>query len=294
MKLLNIIFTFNRPKVQHLFWDSIYNCTKIRADHSIVIDDGSEIDVKNALYQSAIENKHDLYLRSHNEGYSRNFLLAWGLLKSYNPEIVSFLESDYIFRNGFMEDIFAVFDASPQAWGICGFSHPDFRDRERVKEWFGRVTTEQFGKDIKSRDSVYIPFDLETSRGIINCEYASHGCGTMFLNWNRIIEAIKNSDDPNKWFAFLENNIILPACEYGKPGTVINDGRISGGISLLWDELVNKDGDKNHAAGFINIVNSIAFHASGDGVNAKGTPECQSNVPAHNFPENYKEFERIN
>lgn len=285
MKLLNIVFTYNRPNVQFHFWDSLNGCTDIKADHTIIIDDGSEQKVKNYLFNLASENSYDIFLNGANQGYCRNWLTAFQLLERYNPEYVFFLESDYIFRKNYLEECFAVFNSLPNVWGINGFSHPDFKDKARIKEWFGRVTTEQFGSDIKSRDSIYQKFDLETGLGTIGCQYSSHACGTFLLNWQRIKSNISVKDDLFP--------IVNRACEYGEKGKVINDGMITGGLSWLWDNSVNRDGDKNHASALIDICDySIAYHSSGDGVNAKGVPEGQSNVHCDTFPQDYKNFKR--
>jgi hypothetical protein len=285
MNLLYVVFTYNRPQVQYLFWDSLNECTKVRPNHTVVIDDGSEPYVKNYLYNLACDNNYDLILNGTNKGYCHNWLTAYHLVKQFNPDLVFFLESDYIFRNGFMEECSAVFDALPNLWAINGFSHPDFNDKEKIKEWFSRVTIEQFGSDIKSRDNIYAPFDLETNIGKIGCQYSSHSCGTFLLNWRRVKENIDIDTELTP--------IIYRACENGEFGRVINDGMISGGLSWLWDNKINSEGDKNHASAFIDICDySIAAHVSGDGVNGKGIPEGQTNVLSPTFPQNYKEFTR--
>jgi hypothetical protein len=284
MKLLNLVFTYNRPHAQYLFWDSLFNCTNVRADHTVVIDDGSDYTVKNYLYNLASDHGFDLMLNGTNKGYCYNWLTAYKLLQKLNPEYVFFLESDYVFRKNFLEECFAVFESLPNLWAVNGFSHPDFKDKDRIKEWFGRVTTEQFGSDIKSRDSIYTPFELETSVRKMLVQYSSHSCGTFLLNWKRVQEHVDIASELTP--------IINRACEFGERGKVINDGMISGGLSWLWDNKVNKDGDKNHASAFIDICDySIGYHMSGDGVNAKGVPEGQSNVHCDTFPQNYKEFE---
>jgi hypothetical protein len=285
MKLLNIVFTYNRPVIQYYFWDSLNECTKIRADHTVIIDDCSEPNVKNYLYNLACDKNYDLILNGTNKGYCHNWLTAYSLVKRFNPDYVFFLESDYVFRQGFMEECFAVFNSLPDLWAINGFSHPDFKDKEKIKEWFSRVTTEQFGNDIKSRDNIYKPFPLDTEIGKIECQYSSHSCGTFLLNWKRVKEKIDIDSELTP--------IIYRACENGEFGKVINDGMISGGFSWLWDNKINIDSDRCNESAFIDICDySIAAHVSGDGVNAKGTPEGESNVVADTFPSNYKEFTR--
>lgn len=303
MKLLNIVYTYNRPNVQYMFWDSLEECTKVKADHTIVIDDGSDPQVRNWLYSFCADKGYELLLKPKNQGYARAWLDGWYFVKKYNPEYVFFLESDYIFRNGFMEECLEVFNALPYIWAINGFSHPDFNDKERIKKWFGDVTIEQFGSDIKSRENIYQPFELETGLGKIGCQYSSHACGTFLLNWKRVLEALDSSKRyseiligdftvPSYTINDLDN-LIVRACENGDYGKVINDGMITGGLSWYWDKIVNINGDKSHASAFIDICDySIAQHVSGDGVNGKGIPEGSTNVLSSTFPESYKDFTR--
>ncbi len=293
MKLLNVIFTYNRPKTQFLFWDSLESCTNIKADHTVVIDDGSDKEIQNWLYSYCSEKGYELILKPKNQGYARAWLDGWYITKKYNPEYVFFMESDYVFRKNFMEECFAVFNASPQIWGINGFSHPEFNNKDRIKQWFAEVTIEQFGSDIKSRGNIYQPFDLETELGKIQCQYSSHSCGTFLLNWKRIVDSFANFEEQPMDLTNLDR-LITRACENGDYGKVINDGMITGGLSWWWDNIVNTVGNSNHASAFIDICDySIAQHVSGDGVNGKGIPEGSTNVGSPTFPnDNYKEFTR--
>jgi len=74
---------------------------------------------------------------------------------------------------------------------------------------------------------------------------------------------------------------------------VINDGLISSGLAKLWDDKVNKDGDKNHSSGVVLISDySLAAHLNSGGINNDGLQEEGETSVTVNFPQDYKNFKR--
>jgi len=285
MKLLNIIFTYNRPKTQFAFWDTLENCTSIHADHTVVIDDKSQDITQSWLYSHCQEKGHDLLLRGKNQGYSRNYWTGYNMVKNYEPEIVSFLESDYVFRKNYMEEVMAVFEALPDCLVVKAFCHRDYYDRAKIIPWFKQATIDAFGSPLNSAENLYVEKELETTQGKIKFMYGSHSCGCVFVNWKRLREIcdIEKELDP----------IIYKACKENQAGTVIDDGLISSAIAKIWDKKYNANSERNEESGVVFISDySLSCHVNSGGVNHEGITEEGTSTVTVNFPQDYKNFER--
>src|SRR3990167_11400863 len=113
MNLMYIILTYNRPKVAAMCVNSLFNQTKIRPDEVNILDDHSDVEFQKQLHQSVITLSRDqmpinLNLKGKNYGIGWAFEEAYRLIQWKKPRLVAILESDYIFRNEFLEDIISV------------------------------------------------------------------------------------------------------------------------------------------------------------------------------------------
>lgn len=285
---LNLVFTHNRLQTQKEFWRTLHENTAIKADKTIIFDDYSHPNVQEYLFELSRKYNYDLVLKNTPNGYARNYYEAFTMALTESPKIISFIESDYVFRRGFMEEVNALFEALPDCWVIKGFSHKDYYNRNKVIPWFKDVTTQTFGLPLKSADNLYIPKTAKTKYGDIEYMYGSHACGTIFVNWDRVVRSVEPELMHSIFYPML-----LSACKNLEYGQVINDGLISSTYAKLWDLIVNKDGDKNDQSGVVFISDhSIANHLNSGGVNNDGYLDEGISTVTANFPENYNTFFR--
>lgn len=205
MKILYIIYTFNRPSVVSQCIETLLNNTNIRPDELIIIDDGSDKQMQANLARFCIENSTDqlpfnLYLSGKNNGVGWSFELGYLLMKYKNPKRVFFIESDYVFRKNWAEEMLAVLDASPYTLGLSPSSHPDMYQKEKTFQLFPELMKEQFYQDVDSRQFMYSPFDLETKLGQIKCQGISNTCGSHLLDYDRLQKFIFNDLGKEKEF----------------------------------------------------------------------------------------------
>lgn len=189
MKLLYIYLTYNRPTVLNDCLRTTLGNTSIAPNEAWILDDCSEPQIQADLARFAISNRNhiqlNLVLNQKNFGIGYQFEMAYQLMKMKNPEYVFFIESDYIFRQEYMEDCMAVFEANPNCIAIPGTSHPDMYNREKTHTLFPNLMREQFPEDVEGREHMYKPFQLETSRGKISVQGASNSCGCHIFAWKR-------------------------------------------------------------------------------------------------------------
>lgn len=280
------IFTYNRFEILKKSLDSILN-------HGIdpnrveihIHDDGSNQEVLNYLMRFCLE--HDCYFhgKHENQGYCRNFYQAFRLTKEINPEYVFFIESDYVFRKDFMQTCLGVYDKLDQLWGINGFSHPDFYVYEKCHTWFADATNQEFGRDVPARYRLYKPFVLNANNHAIKCQFSSHSCGTFLLNWRKLQDSLEEFEEKERF-----ENLVLSSCKDLRRDEVIHDGRLTGGISLLWSDYqaFRQNPLLYSQAAFVDICDknfSIAQHFGGGGVNEQHIQEGQTSVLSPSWKE---------
>lgn len=191
MRIHFYILTYNRPKILSLCVNTLFNNTSIRPEAAFFFDDGSEPDIKRGLLEFCIESSAkgvptNFECHGVNMGVGWNFENLYQKIDQHNPDIAVIVESDYIWRKGWLEDCLAVFEASPYTLMIPGTSHPDFIDRSKTHGSFIDLMKDQFGEDLRSRDYLYKPFTLNTRRGNILVQGGSNSCGCMILHWSRL------------------------------------------------------------------------------------------------------------
>jgi glycosyltransferase involved in cell wall biosynthesis len=299
MKLIHIVLSYNRPKVLARCLSTLINNTEIKPDEIWVLDDGSEAGLRKGLVEfvntySTPQLPINVVLCGRNYGIGWAFENAYNIIKWKNPEVVGIIEADYIWRKGYMEDIMAVFAASPHTVAIPGYDHPDMYDQHKLNNTFPEIMKEQFGSDVEARPYFYKPFDLPTSLGNIKVQGVSNSCGCHFLNWKRVNELLLTTHDKNDEFWHWMDRA------FHKWGVTdrsrASDGHISGTLTFLWErwaKLANIDITKNFA--WLDICDhSIGQHLCGLGINGHlpGMQEGMTFVGSPHWPEAPDTFKR--
>ena len=303
MKVNFIILTYNRPIVLRKCLETVFNNTEIIPSETFVIDDGSEPDMRMALADYCTKNSRNdspinLSLAGKNYGIGYTFEKAYNIMRQNEDDDVLFaiIESDYIWRKGWLEDVIAVFEASPNTISIAGVDHPDMVDKNKTHGTFVDLMKEQFGEDIESRDNLYKEFIINTSRGDIKVRPVSNSCGCQIIHWGRLKKILKDGDLTHGLTPFsTENFWKWMDRAFHKNGTgdrrYASDGHMSCTLTYFaekWMKHSNIDITKNF--GMLSISDySISQHICGKGVNGMIVPEGQTFVISPTWKDEYLE-----
>lgn len=295
MKSLCIVFSYNRQNVLRESLRTLFENTSFRFDEYVVLDDGSDENLKKSLLQFSIdystkESPISIMFNGRNNGYGPNFEHAYSILKLKNPEIVAFIESDYIFRRGFMEDVNFIFENSPYCVAIPGTSHPDFFKKGNEEALFKRIMVESFQEDIVGREYYFKKFAI----GNIEVQGVSNSGGCFFLNWKRFKQYVFSDLDAKlDWEAYCNKSFHKFQDE---KKYVYNDGIMTSAITYYWNKWAVKNNiDLSKNFPWIDICDcSIGNHLCALGINGKlpGISEGQTFVASPTWPENYNEWKR--
>jgi glycosyltransferase involved in cell wall biosynthesis len=299
MDLLYIVLTYNRPKVAAECFRTLFENTKIRPDECWILDDGSTGEFQRGLLQMAQASTSgrtafNCILPGKNYGVAWNFEQAYNIMRYKNPKMVFFVESDYIFRNEWMEDVLAVFDAAPHTIAIPGVDHPDMYLRHKTHGEFVKLMVDQWGRDITARPYMYEPFDLDTARGKIKVFGVSNSCGCHILHWHRFEQILKDINGVNGFWEQMD--IAFHKTGKDLDRQTASDAHISGTPTFLWEEWAIEKGidiTKNFA--WLNIADaSISQHLCAGGINGKipGIQEGQTFVVSPTWPQDYNNWTR--
>lgn len=302
MNIAFYILTYNRPGVLQVCLQTLYANTAIRPSESWIIDDGSEPQVQLALLNFAQQRKDiNLVLSSRNYGIGYSFERLYNLIyQNDDLDIACIVESDYIWRKGWLEDACAVFEASPLTLALAGTDHPDMYDRAKTHTTFPQIMTEIFGKDLQAREHLYKPFDLDTKAGKVKVQGVSNSCGCMLFHPKRFFETLKS----------LENKGLVKPYEYKKlmdrafnKGIThdtrknASDGYMSSIISMFGEMNLISHGvhDLSKDFPFLSICDySISEHVCGGGVNGMIVREGETFIHSPTWKQEYlKTYPRI-
>lgn len=294
MDLLYVILTFNRSKVLSSCINTLMNNTSIKPDEVWLLDDGSGHQLRRGLLDLNISHEFNLVLNGKNKGVGVNFEMAYSIIRQKNPKIVGVIESDYIWRNEFMEDIQAVFEANPYTIAIPGCNHPDMYDRSKTHGSFCDLMKDQFGKDIDARQFLYSPFTSETKVGPIKVQGASNSCGCLFLHWERLQQFLfKDLGVEQEYWRWMDRGFH----KWGNTNRrYASDAHMSGTLTWYWEQWAKKNNiDISKHFAWLDICDhSIANHLCALGLNGciPGIQEGQTFVGSPVWPENYQSFSR--
>lgn len=276
-----IYLTYNRPTVlEQCFTTSLSN-TEIDIDEAWVIDDASQPNVQVSLFQMALQNRTNLpinlLLRQKNEGIGWTFEHAYNLMKMKDYDYVCLIESDYVWRKGWLEDCLAVFEANSHVVAIPGTDHVDMYDRNKTHVLFPRLMMEQFPTDVAGREHMYKPFEMDTKRGKMKVFGASNSCGCAIYAWKRMmnmLEEVNATKDFWKWMDRAFNK------QEGGDRRHASDQHMSCTVTWYWYEYAKKHNlDLTINFPWINIADyAISSHLCGGGINGMIVPEGVSFV----------------
>lgn len=281
------ILTYERPKILAACLSSAFNNTSIKPNVVEIIDDGSSIDIRRKLLEfqhqySTNESVINLNLSGTNKGVGFGFEKLHKAIQVADPDLAIVIESDHLYRRQWLEDCLAVFEASPESISIAGYHHPDMHIREKTHGEFPKLMIGQFGEDLKSRDYLYQPFDLNTSRGKIQVQGVSNSCGSMILHWGRIkqylFKELGVEVDFWNWMARAYHKVGWE--QYGsieKARKFASDSHLSSTLSYYGEKWIEKQGlDVTSKFPMLSISDySIANHYAGGetSINGKIVPE---------------------
>lgn len=298
MEVTPILLTYNRPKVLERCLNTFINNTSVRFKELFILDDGSDDKLACNLFNVSRELNGmglptRLFLAGQNRGIGYSFEAAFGIMRdSESDGIIALIESDYIWRKGYLEDVIAVFEASPETVAIAGVDHPDMVDRNKTHGTFVDLMVEQFGCDLESREFLYNEFELETSRGNIRVRPVSNSCGCQFIHWGRLKKILEIGDSLNGLVEFSSKNYWKwMERAFHRNGTgdrrFASDAHMSGTISFFVEKYLKyKNADISKNFGMLSISDrSISSHLCGGGINGGCYPEGSTFVVSPTFYE---------
>ncbi len=305
MNILFVILSYNRPYVFQECQRTLFENTQIRPDLTYILDDCSERAMRKALTDFTISKTEagtpiNLLINNRNLGVGHQFETAYALTKQHEPEIVCFIESDYIFRNNWLEDVMAVFEASPHTIAIAGTDHADMYQKRKTDGEFCKLMIDQFGYDLASRPLLYKPFRLATQVGPIEVFGVSNSCGCQILHFGRIkrmlAEMKREGFTESDYWRHMERGF-----HKGMDRQRASDAHMSGTNSFFWENwALYKQIDIMKNFGFLNILPSISRHLCSQGINGRLDPRLfpeGTDFPGVNsgtFPEDYNNWTRPN
>lgn len=294
MRTAVIFLTYNRPNIGAMSISSALKNTDIKPVETVIIDDCSEKQWKSSLFMFAQDNGITFLSHGRNMGIGYTFEKAYNLIRQYEDiDVVAIIETDYLWRKGWMEDCLAVFEASPHTIAIAGCNHPDMYLREKTHGTFVDLMKDQFGHDLQAREHLYKPFTLKTTRGDIQVQGVSNSCGCQIMHWGRIRQMFydfpKLEGEYWKWMdrAFHKN------------GTgnrrYASDAHMSGTLSMFaeywmrWKHDITVSENTSHF-GFLDICDhSISTHICGMGINGMIVAEGETFVGSPKWNDEFLE-----
>lgn len=302
MNIHYYILTYNRPKILSHCLSTAFSNTTVKPNAVFIFDDGSVPEVKRALLEFSIENSKSempIHIEFHgvNMGVGWNFENLYRKIEQHSPDIAVIIESDYIWRKGWLEDCLAVFEASPWTVMIPGTSHPDFRDTDNTKRKLPTYMSNQFGFDLESRPVLYTPFNLETTRGPILVQGVSNSCGCLVLNWRRLQKILHEGDAQLQTFTTKDYNTrsywnwMSKAFHKNQDRHSASDAFMSGTLSMFAERYMKDLGiDIFKNFGSLDICDfSISNHMCAGGLNGMvpGMKEGETFIISPTWNEKY-------
>ncbi|MEK6883580.1 MAG: glycosyltransferase [Nanoarchaeota archaeon] len=232
MKILYVLYTYNRPQILQACLQTLFNPKNILwPTEMIVVDDGSILELKDALYNFHRDTKKfpiHFFSFGANQGLGYNWELVFSWIMARNFDYFIQLEQDYIWRENAIAEAIEVLEKKPLSCCVSGYSNPDFYTDKR--EWlFRKVMIEDFGDDPAKREYLHKPFHIDTKFGKIEITLTTNSCGTFICNWRRVKQLLDKY--PEMWVRCFERAFNKPYPERRKAA---GDGPITSGISYYW------------------------------------------------------------
>jgi len=288
------ILTYNRPNILKVCLETLFTNTNIKYNEAWLIDDGSQPDLKHGLLDFSIANSTAFPINTLIHG--RNYGIGFGFERIYNLmrqnddlDIGCIIESDYVWRKNWLEDVVAVFEASPLTVAIAGVSHPDMVDKNKTHGTFPEIMKECFGEDLTAREHLYKPFDLNTSVGSVKVQGVSNSCGCLMINWKRFKEVITTVDYHYKFNYWKRMDRAFNKGIAHDTRANASDGHMSSNITYYGEKYILMQGeDISKHFPMLDICDySISQHICGGGVNSGRMSEGNTFILSPNWKDEY-------
>lgn len=295
MDVTAIILTYNRPNILQNCLHTLFNNTEEKYNEVYFCDDGSEFSLQRSILDTARELSLNYapthtFFAGRNRGVGYNFETAFNIMRmSESNGVFAFVEADYVWRKGYLEDVKAVFEASPQTIAIAGVDHPDMVIREKTHGEFVKLMVDQFGEDLAAREHLYNEFYIPTVRGAIKVRSVSNSCGCQFIHWGRLKYRLERMGLTQEYW---EKHM---ARAFHKNGTgdrrYASDAHMSGTLSMYAEKWMKQPGsgiDISKDFGMLSISDfSISQHICGQGINGMIVPEGSTFVNSPTWDDKY-------
>ena len=114
---LYIIYTHNRQNILKECLETLFKNNETKPDRVLVIDDGSQPQLKENLFHIALNNSInskattiDFLSLNKNLEYGNTAELGIRMAIAYDPKYVFFIESDYVFGKNGLDLVFDIFE----------------------------------------------------------------------------------------------------------------------------------------------------------------------------------------
>lgn len=250
------ILAHDRPKVLKQSLNSLSKSPLFKKA-SILID-YPELNVEEIISNFILDNKHIDIEALPNPRLKGN-IMAYIYKEIFNSDnnIVGIIETDYIFRPQYLEEIKDIFEYYPNTLSICGYHHPDTQNPELTFKHFPEITKKFFGKDIDNRDKMYQPFETIINNKKYLLQGVSNHTGCHFINCKVLKEVLK--DNLEDFLNFITDLAAAPG---------ICDGRLCSAYQIYWEKWAkNNNLDMSINFPILDICDySISNHYGGGGL----------------------------
>lgn len=275
MNSVAFIFAYNRGDTLHECLRSLFQNSQYVPDEVICIDDGStDPNVANAVEVAQVFYPQlKFWQKGTNRGLSDSAQMAMNYVRQTNPGYVFFIEGDYIYRKGGLDDLMDLFRNTTQGHsclGVAGYDHPNFYNSYMTDDVFPTCMVQQLGEDNVNRAVLHKPWSAAS--GNYHLELVSNTCWTSYLNWWKI--QLVATEFPELWdlldqAIWPRENPNYPDSGKYKAARVVDDGMLSHALSLIWNNwAIEHDHDRAFHAAWLNIKPSIATHVLTGGMHS--------------------------
>lgn len=283
MKVDIIVLTYNRPNVLSACIQTLFNNAQYPINQATILDDGSSPQIQNSLLKFAQDNSNGpfpihFFANGKNLGIGYQFERAFNIMRYSEADVVCLIESDYVWRAGWLKDVVSVFEASPKTLAIAGCNHPDMYDRAKTHGVFVQLMKDQFNRDIPNRNKLYIPFELNG----IKVQGVSNSCGCKMVHWGRLKKLLRKNNLESRYWNWMDRAFNK---QEGGDRRHASDAHMSGTISYYGT--MCQALQENEFA-FLDICDySISQHVCGGGANGMIVPEGSTFICSPNWKDEY-------
>lgn len=254
------ILAHDRPKVLKQSLDSLSR-NDLFKKVSILIDNPEE-NVEEVVSNFVLKNKHiDIQVLPNPRLKGSIIASIYKETFDSNNDIIGIIETDYIFRPQYLEEVKDIFEYYSNTLSICGYHHPDTQNPELTFKHFPEITKKFFGKDIDNRNKMYQPFETTINNKKYLLQGVSNHTGCHFINCKILKQILK--DDLENFLNFITDL----AAAHG-----FCDGKLCSAYQIYWEKWAKSNNlDMSINFPILDICDySISNHYGGGGLCVEG------------------------